>query len=113
MRMSAQMLMAVGMAFVIGFLTGGGSYHYASAQGLMGISNSVTQLSQALAAMEKNVQDLQSGMAKIKQVKDQLAALPAEAAGKAGTAKDQLKQSGDGLKQQGESVKKGLSGLGQ
>ena len=110
MRMSNMAPVAV--TFFIGFVLGGVSSHYASAQGLMGISNSVTQLNQALSAMEKNLQEFQNGMAKIKQVKEQLAAMPAEAAGKAGATKEQLKQSGDVLKQQGESVKKSLPGLG-
>lgn len=90
-------------AFFLGFALGGTSFHFAAAQGLMGLSGSVTQLSQALASMEKNMQQFQDGMAKIKQVKEQLATLPGQTTGKAGEA----------LKQQGESVKKSLPGLGQ
>lgn len=58
-------------AFFFGFVLGGVSLNVASAEGLFGIKDSVTQMGSSLVDMQKNVDDLQKNMNKIKQVKDQ------------------------------------------
>jgi predicted PurR-regulated permease PerM len=82
--------------FVIGFGMGGLSLHYAAAQGIFGISTSVSQLGSALVEMQKNVDDLQKNMGTIKQVKEQLSSLSPQAGGTSGS--DLLKKGGDSLK---------------
>ncbi len=62
-------------AFLLGFVLGGVSLHVASAQGLLGLKTSVTQIGSALMEMQKNVDDLQKNMNTIKQAKDQLSSL--------------------------------------
>ena len=62
-------------AFLVGFCLGGVSLHIASAEGLFGIKDSVTQIGSSLVEMQKNVDDLQKNMNKMKQVKDQLSSL--------------------------------------
>ena len=62
-------------AFLVGCGLGGLSLHYASAQGMFGLSTSVSQLGSALVDMQKNVDDLQENMGIVKQVKDQLTSL--------------------------------------
>ncbi len=83
-------------AFIIGFGMGGLSLHYAAAQGLLGLSTSVTQLGSALVDMQKNVDDLQKNMGTIKQVKEQLSSLSPQGGGVPGG--DLLKKGGDSLK---------------
>lgn len=83
-------------AFLVGFGLGGLSLHYASAQGMFGLSTSVSQLGTALVDMQKNVDDLQKNMGTIKQVKDQLSTLSPQGGGTPGG--DLLKKGGDSLK---------------
>ena len=68
-------------AFLLGFGLGGLSLHYASAQGILGLSTSVSQLGSALVDMQKNVDDLQKNMGTVKQVKDQLTSLSPQGGG--------------------------------
>lgn len=83
-------------AFFMGFGMGGLSLHYAAAQGIFGLSTSVSQLGSALVDMQKNVDDLQKNMATVKQVKEQLSSLSPQGGGTPGG--DLLKQGGDSLK---------------
>lgn len=83
-------------AFFMGFGLGGLSLHYAEAQGLFGISTSVSQLGSALVDMQKNVDDLQKNMGTVKQVKEQLSSLSPQGDGTPGG--DLLKKGGDSLK---------------
>jgi hypothetical protein len=83
-------------AFLLGFGLGGLSLHYASAQGMFGLSTSVSQLGTALVEMQKNVDDLQKNMGTIKQVKDQLTSLSPQGGGIPGT--DKLKKGSESLK---------------
>lgn len=84
-------------AFLMGFGVGGLSLHYASAQGTLGLSTSVSQLGSALVEMQKNVDDLQKNMGTIKQVKDQLTSLSPQGGGIPGGI-DKLKKDSDTLK---------------
>jgi hypothetical protein len=84
-------------AFLLGFGLGSLSLHYASAQGMFGLSTSVSQLGTALVEMQKNVDDLQKNMGTIKQVKDQLTSLSPQGGGIPGGV-DKLKKDGDTLK---------------
>ena len=84
-------------AFLLGFGLGGLSLHYASAQGMFGLSTSVSQLGSALLEMQKNVDDLQKNMGTIKQVKDQLTSLSPQGGGIPGGI-DKLKKDSDTLK---------------
>ena len=84
-------------AFLLGFGLGGLSLHYASAQGMFGLSTSVSQLGSALVDMQKNVDDLQKNMGTIKQVKDQLTSLSPQGGGIPGGI-DKLKKDSDTLK---------------
>ncbi|HMS86536.1 MAG TPA: hypothetical protein PKD12_23125 [Nitrospira sp.] len=63
-------------AFLLGFGLGGLSLHIASAEGLFGIKDSVTQIGSSLIEMQKNVDELQKNMNTIKQAKDKLSSLP-------------------------------------
>ncbi len=83
-------------AFFIGFGLGGLSLHYAAAQGIFGLSTSVSQLGSALVDMQKNVDDLQKNMGTVKQVKDQLSSLSPQGGGTPGG--DLMKKGGDALK---------------
>lgn len=80
-------------AFLIGFALGGLSLHIASAEGIFGIKDSVTQIGSSLVEMQKNVDDLQKNMNKIKQVKDQLSSL-SPTGGSMGGAMDSLMNKG-------------------
>ena len=80
-------------AFLLGFVLGGVSLHVASAEGLFGIKDSVTQMGSSLVEMQKNVDDLQKNMNKIKQVKDQLSSLSSSGGG-VGGAMDLMKKGG-------------------
>jgi hypothetical protein len=71
-------------AFLIGFSLGGLSLHVASAQGLFGLKNSVTQIGSSLIQMQKNVDELQKNMNTIKQAKDQLSSLASSGDGVGG-----------------------------
>ncbi len=84
-------------AFLLGFGLGGLSLHYASAQGMFGLSTSVSQLGSALLEMQKNVDDLQKNMGTIKQVKDQLTSLSPQGGG-IPEGIDKLKKDSDTLK---------------
>ena len=84
-------------AFLMGFGLGGLSLHYASAQGMFGISTSVNQLGSALVDMQKNVDDLQKNMGTMKQIKDQLTSLSSQGGGIPGG--DKLKKGSDTLKE--------------
>jgi len=84
-------------AFLMGFGLGGLSLHYASAQGMFGISTSVNQLGSALMDMQKNVDDLQKNMGTVKQIKDQLTSLSPQGGGVLGG--DKLKKDSDTLKE--------------
>ena len=83
-------------AFLMGCGLGGLSLHYASAQGMFGLSTSVSQLGSALVDMQKNVDDLQRNMVTVKQVKDQLTSLSPQGGGIPGG--DKLKKGSDSLK---------------
>ncbi len=83
-------------AFLLGFGFGGVSLHYASAQGMFGLSTSVRQLGSALMEMQKNVDDLQKNMGTVKQVKDQLTSLSPQGGGIPGG--EQLKEGSGSLK---------------
>ena len=83
-------------AFLLGFGLGGLSLHYASAQGVLGLSTSVSQLGSALVEMQKNVDDLQKNMGTVKQVKDQLTSLSPQGGGIPGG--EQLKKCSGSLK---------------
>ena len=83
-------------AFLLGFGVGGLSLHYASAQGIFGLSTSVNQLGSALVDMQKNVDDLQKNMGTVKQVKEQLTSLSPQGGGTSGG--EQLKKGSDSLK---------------
>jgi hypothetical protein len=83
-------------AFLMGCGLGGLSLHYASAQGMFGLSTSVSQLGSALVDMQKNVDDLQKNMGIVKQVKDQLTSLSPQGEGIPGG--DKLKKGRDSLK---------------
>jgi hypothetical protein len=86
-------------AFLLGFGLGGLSLHVASAQGLLGLKTSVSQIGSALVEMQKNVDALQKNMGTIKQAKDDLSSLsPA---------------GGDAIKKEGESLKQMIPGMGQ
>lgn len=82
--------------FLMGFGLGGLSLHYAAAQGIFGLTTSVSQLGSALVDMQKNVDDLQKNMGTVKQVKDQLSSLSPQGGGTSGG--DLLKKGGDSLK---------------
>jgi hypothetical protein len=84
------------MAFLLGFGLGGLSLHYASAQGMFGLSTSVNQLGSALVDMQKNVDDLQKNMGTVKQVKEQLTSLSPQGGGLPG--EDKLKKGSESLK---------------
>jgi hypothetical protein len=86
-------------AFLLGFGLGGLSLHIASAQGLLGLKTSVSQIGTSLVEMQKNVDALQKNMNTIKQAKDQLSSLsPTD---------------GDAIKKGSESMKQLIPGLGQ
>src|SRR6476660_8343644 len=80
-------------AFLLGFGLGGASMHYASAEGLFGVTASVKQLGSAWADMQKNVDELEKKMGTIKHAKEQLAALTPESGG-------------DAMKKEGKSFNK-------
>lgn len=84
-------------AFLMGFGLGGLSLHYASAQGMFGLSTSVNQLGNALVDMQKNVDDLQKNMGTVKQIKDQLTSLSPQGGEVPGG--DKLKKGSDTLKE--------------
>ncbi|MBH0192857.1 MAG: hypothetical protein HP492_14110 [Nitrospira sp.] len=86
----------IAAAFLSGFGLGGLSLHYASAQGVFGLSTSVSQLGSAMMEMQKDIDDLQKNMGTIKQVKDQLTSLSPQSGGTPGT--DLLKKGSDSLK---------------
>lgn len=83
-------------AFLSGFGLGGMSLHYASAQGMFGLSTSVSQLGSTLVEMQKNVDDLQKNMGTLKQVKEQLTGLSPQGGGAPG--EDLLKKGSNPLK---------------
>ena len=87
-------------AFLLGFGLGGASMHYASAEGLFGVTASVKQIGGALVDMQKNIDELQKNMGTIKHAKEQLATLAPEGGG-------------DAIKKESESLKKMLPGMGQ
>jgi prefoldin subunit 5 len=66
----------------------------ASAEGLFGIKDSVTQMGSSLVEMQKNVDDLQKNMNKIKQVKDQLSSLSSSGGGMGGAMDSLMKKGG-------------------
>lgn len=80
-------------AFVIGFVLGGVSLHIASAEGLFGLKDSVTQIGGSLVEMQKNVDDLQKNMNTLKKAKDQLSSLSSPSGGLGG-AMDSLMNKG-------------------
>jgi len=96
MKDSSRTSIMIVTAFLLGFGLGGLSLHYASAQGILGLSTSVSQLGSALVEMQKNVDDLQKNMGTVKQVKDQLTSLSPQGGGIPGG--DKLKKGGDSLK---------------
>ena len=81
-------------AFLLGFVLGGVSLHVASAEGLFGIKDSVTQIGSSLVEMQKNVDDLQKNMNKMKQVKDQLSSLSPSGGGVGGAMDSLMKKGG-------------------
>lgn len=80
-------------AFLIGFGLGGLSLHVATAEGLFGIKDSVSQIGTSLVEMQKNVDALQKNMNMIKQTKDQLSSLSSTGGG-VGGAMDSLMNKG-------------------
>ena len=96
MKNSSRTSIVIVTAFLLGFGLGGLSLHYASAQGMFGLSTSVSQLGNALVEMQKNVDDLQKNRGTIKQVKDQLINLSPQGGGIPGG--DTLKKGSDSLK---------------
>jgi len=96
MKNSSRTSIMIVAAFLMGFGLGGLALHYASAQGMFGLSTSVSQLGSALVEMQKNVDDLQKNMGTVKQVKDQLTSLSPQGGGIPGG--DKLKKGGDSLK---------------
>lgn len=80
-------------AFLIGFGLGGLSLHVATAEGLFGIKDSVSQIGTSLVEMQKNVDALQKNMNTIKQTKDQLSSLSSTGGG-VGGAMDSLMNKG-------------------
>jgi len=96
MKDSSRTSIMIVTAFLLGFALGGLSLHYASAQGILGLSTSVSQLGSALVEMQKNVDDLQKNMGTVKQVKDQLTSLSPQ--GGVIPGGDKLKKGGDSLK---------------
>jgi len=80
-------------AFLIGFGLGGLSLHVATAEGLFGIKDSVSQIGTSLVEMQKNVDALQKNMNMIKQTKDQLSSLSSTGGG-VGDAMDSLMNKG-------------------
>ena len=80
-------------AFLIGFGLGGLSLHVATAEGLFGIKDSVSQIGTSLVEMQKNVDALQKNMDTIKQAKDQLSSLSSTGGGMGG-AMDSLMNKG-------------------
>ena len=91
---------AIATAFLLGFGMGGVCLHYAQAEGLFGLSDSVKQLGTTLTDMKKNMDALQQNMATLTNVKEQLNSL-ASASG------NPL------LKQEGETLQKLIPGFGQ
>ena len=79
-------------AFLVGFCLGGVSLHIASAEGLFGIKDSVTQIGGSLMEMQKNVDELQKNMNQLKQTKDKLSSL--SSAGGVSGAMDSLMNKG-------------------
>ena len=65
----------------------------ASAQGILGLKDSVTQIGSSLVEMQKNVDELQKNMNTIKQAKDQLSSV-ASTGGGMGGAMDSLMNKG-------------------
>ena len=96
MKNSTRTSIMIVTAFLLGFGLGGLSLHYASAQGMFGLSTSVSQLGSALVEMQKNVDDLQKNMGTVKQVKDQLTSLSSQ--GGAIPGGEQLKKGSESLK---------------
>lgn len=80
-------------AFLIGFGLGGLSLHVATAEGLFGLKDSVSQIGTSLVEMQKNVDALQKNMNTIKQAKDQLSSLTSTGGGMGG-AMDSLMNKG-------------------
>ena len=76
-------------AFLVGFGLGGLSLHIASAEGLFGIKDSVTQIGSSLVEMQKNVDALQKNMNMLKETKDKLSSLSSSTGG-VGGAMDSL-----------------------
>ena len=81
-------------AFLLGFVLGGVSLHVASAEGLFGIKDSVTQMGSSLVEMQKNADDLQKNMNKIKQVKDHLSSVSSSGGGVGGAMDSLMKKGG-------------------
>lgn len=80
-------------AFLIGFGLGGLSLHVATAEGLFGLKDTVSQIGTSLVEMQKNVDALQKNMSTIKQAKDQLSSLSSTGGG-VGGAMDSLMNKG-------------------
>lgn len=85
--------------FLLGFGLGGFSLHLASAQGLFGLKDSISQIGTALVEMQKNVDDLQKNMGTIRKAKDQLSSLSPTG--------------GDAIQQKGAPLKQLIPGMGQ
>ena len=94
MTNTRSMFMFAVPAFLLGFVLGGVSLHVASAEGLFGIKDSVTQIGSSLVEMQKNVDDLQKNMNKIKQLKDQLYSLSPSGGGVGGAMDSLMKKGG-------------------
>ncbi|HEU5406191.1 MAG TPA: hypothetical protein VFU48_00385 [Nitrospira sp.] len=71
-------------AFLVGFGLGGLSLHMASAEGLFGIKDSVTQIGSSLMEMQKNVDALQKNMNLLKETKEKLSSLSSSGGGVSG-----------------------------
>jgi hypothetical protein len=81
-------------AFLIGFGLGGLSLHIASAEGLFGLKDSVTQIGSSLVEMQKNVDELQKNMNTLKQTKDKLSSLSPTGDGMGGAMDSLMKKGG-------------------
>ncbi len=90
---SARLVYQFGVpAFLLGFVLGGVSLHVASAEGLFGIKDSVTQIGSSLLEMQKNVDALQKNMNTLKQAKDTLSSVPSTSEGIGGAMDSLMKK---------------------
>jgi hypothetical protein len=95
------------LSFLIGFGLGGGSIHYATAQGALGMTGSIKQIGSTVTEMQKNVSELQKNMATLTQAKDQLSSLATE--GAAGALKKSIPVSPTSARMTGPKIPSSLT----